>query len=186
MMLLNKSGLFANDIRRWYDRLPIKNTWPNFQSHFRAAQKSIRNSTPTIDQLGFHNANLVQQIVTGLRDHFITEEWPNSSTTPTDNETISSYANVTQQTDSMVRQMQEMRATIISLQNQTPTSGGGRDRGGRGGQPPSIAGHTARTITAETNAMPKAMATIPMQTSRTCSVAAPNGATGLHPDGGGQ
>jgi hypothetical protein len=137
MILLTKSGIFANDIRRWYDRPTAEKTWPNFKTHFRDAQKAIRNSTPTIDQLGFHNANLVQQIVTGLRDQSINDNPPPTTDTIADTAAAHHNANATQQNQTMLTQMQEMQATLLALQNQAPPQqnnnhGGRSGRGGRG------------------------------------------------------
>jgi hypothetical protein len=141
MILLTKSGIFANDIRRWYDRPVIEKTWPRFKTHFREAQKAIRNSTPTVDQLGFHNANIVQQIMTGLRDQSINDdrqpENNHSNDAPNEPAPIQETANATQQTNTMLSQMQEMQTTLLALQNQAqqPHSTG-RGRGGRGSRAP--------------------------------------------------
>jgi hypothetical protein len=145
MILLTKSGMFTNDIRRWYERPTVEKTWPRFKTHFRDAQKAIRNSTPTVDQLGFHNANLVEQIVTGLRDHSITDEESHqaSGAAPNDADTLTTCANATVATSAsttpsnlaMATQMQEMQATILALQNQRPQSNSsGRSHGGRTGR----------------------------------------------------
>jgi hypothetical protein len=139
MILLTKSGLFTNDIRRWYERPAADKTWPNLKTHFRNAQKAIRNSTPTVDQLGFHNANLVQQIVTGLRENSVTEERNVANVTAgtTDTDTLSSYANATQQDNTILQKMQEMQATLLSLQTQGPPNRrnpGGRGSGRNGGR----------------------------------------------------
>jgi hypothetical protein len=123
MIIITRSTIFASDIRKWHAKEATEKTWPLFKDHFKAAQKAIKQSQPTIttDSLGFHEqanaASLVDQVIKKL-------------TTQRDNETadylaeqqiqqqIDSMANSTQQNSNMLEQMQSLAATMSKLQNQ--------------------------------------------------------------------
>jgi hypothetical protein len=69
-VIINKTRRFKNDITAW-NRLPeMQKTWPSFKDHFRRAHREFRESTDiTLEDsdLARNNANLVQQVVTGMQ-----------------------------------------------------------------------------------------------------------------------
>jgi hypothetical protein len=52
--LVNNTGMFFEDIRRWEERPVAKCTWENFQQQFIAAQKRLQNQQKTAQRAGYH------------------------------------------------------------------------------------------------------------------------------------
>jgi hypothetical protein len=141
LIIITRSTIFSSDIRKWHDKPDADKTWPLFKDHFKAAQKAIKQSQPTIttDSLGFHEqanaATIVDQVIEKL-------------TTQRDNETadylaeqklhqqIDHMANSTQQNADMLEQMQSLATTISKLQTQVNNTNqaqtGNRDQTTRG------------------------------------------------------
>jgi hypothetical protein len=56
LIVITCATIFTNDIRAWNKTLPAAKTWPKFKTHFRTAQKAIKQIQPstTTDALGYH------------------------------------------------------------------------------------------------------------------------------------
>ena len=69
--LINRTGKFRESIKAW-NRLPtIQKTWINFKAHFREAHLELTETGElTIEQAGYGQANLVEDIVTRLTAEF--------------------------------------------------------------------------------------------------------------------
>jgi hypothetical protein len=48
MIIITRSTIFASDIRKWHAKEAADKAWPLFKDHFKAAQKAIKQSQPTI------------------------------------------------------------------------------------------------------------------------------------------
>jgi hypothetical protein len=146
--IINKTRRFKIPITEW-NRLPAaQQTWIAFKDHFRQAHQELRETTNiTLEdsELQRNNANLVQQVVTGLKNvrdeesAVILEQMANSATRNTDAQ---------QQLVTQLAQMQQAMALLQTQVNHNAArhhngrdyherSGGyhGRGRGyqGRGG-----------------------------------------------------
>jgi len=159
LLIITRSTIFSSDIRKWHDQPAANKTWPHFKDHFKAAQKAIKRSQPTIttDSLGFHeqaNAATAESIVDQVIDRLQRDD----ATTITDEtnaeqqmqQQLSHMANSAQQNQQMLDQMTALATTVSTLQSQLDhnnqnrgRSAGhrGRDRnndrrgrGGRGGR----------------------------------------------------
>jgi hypothetical protein len=141
IIIITRSTYFASDIRKWNDKPIADKTWPNFKSHFKAAQRAIINSQPdiTADSLGFHEqanaASIVDQVIDRLTTQHDAETRLTADSTA---ERIAEVqmANATQQNSTMLDQMQSLQTTIANLQTQVNTqhrsSGRGSEGRGRG------------------------------------------------------
>jgi hypothetical protein len=82
-VIINKTRRFKSNITAW-NRLPeIQKTWPSFKDHFRRAHREFRESTDiTLEdsELARNNANLVQQVVTGMQAAMAAESNPDDTT----------------------------------------------------------------------------------------------------------
>jgi hypothetical protein len=158
IIIITRSTIFSSDIRKWHDKQEDAKTWPNFKDHFKAAQKAIKRSQPTVttDSLGFHEqANATESIagdqptaasiVTQVLDRISTQRDDASVITAESiaeqqmQQQIFHMANSTQQNQQMLEQMTALATTVATLQsqvnshNQNQGQGGGRPRGhGRG------------------------------------------------------
>jgi hypothetical protein len=56
LIVITRATIFTNDIQAWNETLPAAKTWPGFKTHFRTAQKAIKQSHPstTTDIVGYH------------------------------------------------------------------------------------------------------------------------------------
>ena len=148
LIIITRSNIFSSDIRKWNRRPDIEKTWPNFKAHFSQAQKDIKASQPTIttDVLGYHGqanavTTLVDQVTQQVMEHLTSQ--PHSEAEDIAEQQIQQavdhMANSTQQSASIITQMQALAATISTLQtqvnnNQNQRGRGGGGRGGRGGR----------------------------------------------------
>jgi hypothetical protein len=73
IIIITRSTIFSSDIRKWHKKPNGDKTWPNFKDHFKAAQKAIKKSQPSVttDALGFHEqantaASIVGQVIEKL------------------------------------------------------------------------------------------------------------------------
>ena len=76
LIILTRCTIFSTDIRTWHARTTADKTWPHFKTHFKDAQKAIRQSQPTIttDALGYHGhansatdtSTIVNEVITKL------------------------------------------------------------------------------------------------------------------------
>jgi hypothetical protein len=146
IIIITKSTIFSSDIHKWHIMPDADKTWPNFKAPFKAAQKDIKKSQPTItaDSLGFHEqanaATLVNQVTKRLTPQ-------RESTTTITAESIAeeqmqqqlkNMANSTQQNQQMLDQMTALVSTVSTLQTQgnnnnhshERSSGGDRARDG--------------------------------------------------------
>jgi hypothetical protein len=82
-VIMNKTRRFKNDITAWNCLPEIQKTWPSFKDHFRRAHREFRESTNiTLEdsELARNNANLVQQVVTGMQAAMAAESNPDDTT----------------------------------------------------------------------------------------------------------
>ena len=117
LIILSRSGVFSHDIRMWHAKPSQEKTWPNLRQHFKEAQKSIRMSGGTIDQLGLHNANaMVEKIIEGLHnkstDTFASDQVAEHQM----NEQIEHMANVANQNADLLNKVQELMKKIDVLE----------------------------------------------------------------------
>ena len=68
LVILNRQRIFKNDIRAWKRKNQAYKTWDNFKHDFCEAHLELRETGGTIDELGFHNANvIVDQMMARLK-----------------------------------------------------------------------------------------------------------------------
>jgi hypothetical protein len=78
-LILNRSGKFKEEVKRWNDLPHATQTWDAFKTHFRSAHLAFRETTNvTLEQseLARSHANLVQQVVTGMQAALAAEAQP--------------------------------------------------------------------------------------------------------------
>jgi hypothetical protein len=78
-LILNRSGKFKEEVKRWNDLPHAAQTWDAFKTHFRRAHVAFRETTNvTLEQseLARSHANLVQQVVTGMQAAMAAEAQP--------------------------------------------------------------------------------------------------------------
>jgi hypothetical protein len=147
--IINATGTFKDGIKAW-NRIvdPLHKTWIAFRIHFRTAHDELAETGDlTLRQSGYHQANMVDEIVTRLQS-----EQANQESTRIE-ETLQQLANAAitapnPQADPMIpqllAQMAQMQAMMTNMQTQTQTGNpnGRRNRprttltGPRPGQPP--------------------------------------------------
>jgi hypothetical protein len=116
LIIITGAAIFASDIRKWNEKPEVEQTWPNFIIHFKAAQKAIRQSQPTVttDTLGYHGqANAVA-------DQIAEQQMEQQ---------IDNMANSVQQNQDLLTQMQALATTISGLQTQVNNQSQYRGRG---------------------------------------------------------
>jgi uncharacterized phage-associated protein len=69
--IINKTGKFRESVKAW-NRLPaVQKTWINFKTHFREAHLELTETGElTVEQAGYGQANLVNEIVNRLSAEF--------------------------------------------------------------------------------------------------------------------
>jgi hypothetical protein len=141
LIIITRSTIYANDIRTWNAKPDIDKTWPNFKEHFKAAQKAIKRSQPTVtaDSLGYHEqANTAS---TTAPDQalaiFANDQAAEQLAAQQMQCHLTNMASSAQTNQAIVEQMQALATTMSGLQtqvtNQRRGRGGGRGGGGRGG-----------------------------------------------------
>ena len=61
-------NIFRSYLRCWIPRLPQEHTWTNFVDHFISAHNDLRETNPSVDELGYQSAKaIVAQIVEQIR-----------------------------------------------------------------------------------------------------------------------
>jgi hypothetical protein len=143
LIIATRSTIFASDFRKWHDKPEAGQTLSSFKVDFKAAQKAIKKSQPTIttDSLGFHEQTNATSLVDQVIDK-LTAQRKADSTIITNaaseqqqmQQQLTSMENSTQQNKTMMDQMQSLMSTISSLQMQVNTNSNtqeGRDDGGR-------------------------------------------------------
>jgi hypothetical protein len=150
MIVLTQSSIFASDIRKWNEKAPADQTWPTFKSHFKNAQRAIKQSEPTVttDSLGYHNqansASIVDRVVDQLNAQRNAEAAAEAEAIA-ESQLACQVTNATrtpEQNESIAEQMKALAATIAKLNTKVNDTrpqgrgGGGRGggRGGRGGR----------------------------------------------------
>ena len=68
--VINRTRKFYNDVKLWNRFAAPNKTWIAFKIHFRQAQEELRESGELRLDEYFHHANLVQDIVSGLKGAF--------------------------------------------------------------------------------------------------------------------
>ena len=70
IIILQRAGVSAHDIREWLKRPAQEHNWPTFQEHFSKSQLEIELAQPTANSIGFHNqsANSADEILNKLYD----------------------------------------------------------------------------------------------------------------------
>jgi hypothetical protein len=154
LIIITRSTIFASDIRKWHDKDEAEKTWPSFKTHFKASQRAIKKSQPTVttDSLGFHEQANTAAIVDQVIDRISAQQESDTADSAAENlaaeqmeQQLHHMANSTQHNQHMMEQIQSLTATIASLQTQvngqTQAGRGGRSgssgrsrRGGRGGR----------------------------------------------------
>ena len=68
IIILQRAGVFAHNIREWLKRPAQEHNWPTFQEHFSKSQLELELAQPTANSMGFHNqsANSTDEIVNKL------------------------------------------------------------------------------------------------------------------------
>jgi hypothetical protein len=145
IIIITRSTIFSSDVRKWHDKPEADKTWANFTAHFKAAQKAIKKSQPTIttDSLGFHEqANAASSIVDQVIERLATPPEAASVFTAETfaeqqiHEHLTNMANSTQQNQKMLEQMTALASTVSTLQTQISNANANHNqgRGGRRGQ----------------------------------------------------
>jgi hypothetical protein len=134
--------IFSSDIRKWHDKPAVDKTWPNFKDHFKAAQKAIKKSQPTIttDSLGFHEqANAAASLVDQVIERLTTQNGEQDTAITADTlaeqhmqQQLLNMANSSQQSQQMLEQMTALATTVSTLQTQLSSNNQDRRERGRG------------------------------------------------------
>ncbi len=126
--LFKKSGVFNEYIRSWNRHPAVEKTWPVFKTHFRDAQKELRETDGllTLQDAGFHQANMVERIVVQLRTEnaLALTQQARSTESALDNQieqlanaALNQQSTTTGAMPQLIQQMQQMQeATLHSLQ----------------------------------------------------------------------
>jgi hypothetical protein len=146
IIIITRSTIFSSDICKWHDKPIADKTWPDFEEHFKAAQKAtIKKSQPAIttNTLGYHEqqantaASLVDQVIDCLSSQ-------RDDATAITAETLAEQqmqqqllgmANSAQQSQHMLDQMTALATTVSTLQTQldNKNQSRGRNNGGNRG-----------------------------------------------------
>jgi hypothetical protein len=150
IIIITRSTIFSSDIRKWHEKPEADKTWPIFTAHFKAAQKAIKKSQPSVttDSLGFHEqangaaATIVDQVIERLNNQqeVATQITTESIAEQQMQDHLTHMANSTQQSQQMLDQMSALASTVSTLQSQINNTNhhhnqgrdGGRGGGGRG------------------------------------------------------
>jgi hypothetical protein len=57
IIIITRSTIFSSDIRKWHEKPDDDKTWPNFEDHFKAAQKAIKKTSPPSPQIPWVSTN---------------------------------------------------------------------------------------------------------------------------------
>jgi hypothetical protein len=142
IIIITRSTIFSSDIRKWHDKPAVDKTWPNFKDHFKAAQKAIKKSQPTIttDSLGFHEqANAAASLVDQVIERLTTQNGEQDTAITADTlaeqhmqQQLLNMANSSQQSQQMLEQMTALATTVSTLQTQLSSNNQDRRERGRG------------------------------------------------------
>ena len=55
IIILQRAGVFIQDIREWLKCPAQEHNWPTLQEHFRKSQLELELSQPTANRMSFHN-----------------------------------------------------------------------------------------------------------------------------------
>lgn len=118
--VINRTGRFDNAIREW-NRLPqVQKTWINLKNHFRTAQAELRESGKlTIAEAGFHNANLVDEIVQRVHELNDANQLEEQVCQMVQHQEHAN-ATIADILPSIIAQMQEMQTVLQDLQKDKP------------------------------------------------------------------
>ena len=129
-IILTKTGIFAHDIRTWHAGDADQKTWPNFKTHFKEAQKPLRMTGGTVNELGLHGANaMVEQIIDGIRQQSVLEQ--DTITDTQMNAQFEHIANVAAQNATLFEKMTEMITQMKEIQKEVLPGRKPTDRGKR-------------------------------------------------------
>jgi hypothetical protein len=102
LIFITCSTIYSSNIRKWHDTPTTDQTWPNFKTHFKDAQKAIKRSQPAIttNSLGFYEqantASLDNQVIDRLasqQDNELTTSKLNNSRNTRCNSTSATQLN---------------------------------------------------------------------------------------------
>jgi hypothetical protein len=142
IIIITRSTIFSIDIRKWHEKPDDDKTWPNFKDHFKAAQKAIKKSQPSVttDALGFHEqantaASIVDQVIQKLAARNSDEDTAITAETLAEQQMqqqLLNMANSSQNNQQMFDQMTALATTIMALQTQFNNNN--QDQGNRQGR----------------------------------------------------
>jgi hypothetical protein len=134
LIILSKTSIFAHDIRIWHAGDADQKTWPNFKTHFKEAQKLLRMTGGTVNELGLHGANaMVEQIIDGIRQQSILEQ--DTATDTQMNTQFEHMANVAAQNAALFEKMTDMIAQMKEIQKEVLPGKRPSDKGKREQKP---------------------------------------------------
>ena len=125
-VIFHKIGKFSQPIVEWNWKPIGDKTWDNFKTHFRTAYKELRATTNlTAQDAGMHHANMIRDVVAGLREAFFAPEEPEVVPTPTNrapspppnfyNQMANAMAASDANQKHLFQQMQTMMETMQSM-----------------------------------------------------------------------
>ena len=144
--IINRTGKFREAIKAW-NRLPqVQKTWINFKGHFRTAHLELTETGElTIEQAGYGQANLVEDIVNRLSAEFshqanMTDNEPpdmsiQNQTQPPDTANHATTDNILQQVLTQNQELMRMLSTNSTRTNTRVRRPSRPSTGPRQGQP---------------------------------------------------
>ena len=128
IIILQRAGVFTQDICDWLKRPAQEHNWPTFQEHFSKSQLHMEFAQPTSNSMGFHNqdANSADTIVNKLYNNISAKTaapacyYDKSEATAATqmNQHMQQLAQATQNNTHMQNVLQNLTSQLAKLQNQ--------------------------------------------------------------------
>ena len=113
LIILHRQQIFKDNIRAWKHTNPEYKTWDNFKHAFQEAHLELRETGGTIDELGFHRANVIlDQMIARLKND--EEKRTSTATQHATDVTSTNQANGTMETkmQNLLSQVQDLQLAI--------------------------------------------------------------------------
>ena len=140
--IINRTKKFQDTVKTWNQMNPIQQNWINFKAHFRISHRNIEETGKlTMEAVGYHQSNLVNDIVThmsGLSFPYPPQDpeytpTPNTYTTIVPTVQPNPVSNVATDVSNILPQilnsMKQMQQLLIQMH--TDKTGGGRQTSNR-------------------------------------------------------
>ena len=132
-LLLQKAQIYSNALNKWNQKEQAEQTWENFKTHFRSAQKALRRTGTLTVQETMNHADIINLVQQGVQ-MAMTESSSNSTATTRDNymeghhdSVNSATSDITLQTlQTQMNLMKQMMETMQTMQSNMSGNSGGK------------------------------------------------------------